>query len=163
MKKTITLTKMLTLALMLVTFTTATASFDGEGKCKTKCCKEQKQKELTVAIAALEKAMSILEAELKAVAATAVTPKMKRSFTKMRTIKTPAQMFAFAASFEVAEETEADAKFRINFADLDKEMDAAQEKMTVAPASGQKIDFCNLEKEMDDMQKQMSRMDNING
>lgn len=160
MKKTITLTKMLTLAILLVTFATASASFGGDEKCKTKCCKDQKEKELTAVIAELEKAMT----ELKAVAATMMTTEVKQSLVKMKAIAVarPMQVFAFASLAETFEaENESEAKFRINFTDISKEMDNEQAKMTTSPDAGQKIDFSNLEKEMDNVQKEMSRRDEV--
>jgi hypothetical protein len=154
MKKTITLTKMLALAIMLVTFTTASAT-DGDRKCNSKCCKEKKNKEVMAAMAELEKAMNQLETELKTVSAVMVTREVKRSFAKLRTIPIrPVQVFAFAPA--ITEADAVDAKYKINFNDLDKEMDKEQEKMTAAPDMNQKIDFRNLDKEMNDAQERLS-------
>jgi hypothetical protein len=155
MKKTITLTKMLTLAILLVTFATASAT-DGDGKCKTKCCKEKKNKEVMAAIAEMEKALNKLEAEFKTVSAVMVTTEVKRSFAKMRTITMrPVQVFAFAAAATTGTDA-VDAKYKINFNDLDNEMDKEQEKMTAAPDLSQKVDFSNLDKEMNDVQERLS-------
>lgn len=154
MKKTITLTKMLALAIMLVTFTTAIAA-SGDDGCKTKCCKEKKEKEMKAALAELERAMNKLEAELKTFTAVMITTEVKQSFQNTRIVRVrPAYVMAFAP----AETTAVESKYKINFDDLNKEMDKEQEKMTTAPDMSQKIDFSNLNKEMDEVQQKMSSL-----
>ena len=143
---------------MLVTFTTASAAFGGDEKCKTKCCKSKKNKELTVALADLEKAMNKLEAELKTVTVI-VRTEMRRSFNESRVYAArPVRVISYATSFASPMPEEAvtvDAKYKIDFKDLGKEMDRVQENMTSAPAS-QDIDFTNLSKEMDEAQERLS-------
>lgn len=160
MKKIITLTKMFALAVLLVIFTTASASFGGDEKCKTKCCKDKKNKEVTITLAELEKALDKFEVEFKTTTAVMIRTEIRQSLAKLRTIKVrPVQVLSFAPAPE--ETSTVEAKYRINFNDLNKEMDKVQEDMTTSPDVSQKIDFCNLEKEMDEAQKQLSRMDDI--
>lgn len=158
MKKITTLTKLFTLAALLVTVSTASASID-DGKCKTKCCKNKKDKELAVAMAELEKAMNKLEAELKTVTVAITRSEVKRTVRLVR----PVQAFAFASAFATvvtpAETVSVDARYRIDFADLDKEMDKVQQDMTSAPDTTQQIDFSNLQKEMDATQERLSSFD----
>ena len=160
MKKTITLTKMLVLAIMLVSATTAFASFGDEKKCRTKCCKAKQAKELKIALAEMEKAIRELETELKTVTAVMITSEVKQSLQQLKMISKsrPVNVFAFATA---EEKSTVEAKYRIDFSNLNKEMDTEQEKMTSSPAPEQKINFSNLAKEMDDVQLQMSSADGI--
>ena len=160
MKKSITLTKMLTLALLLVAFTTASASFDGD-KCKTKCCKEKKNKEVAAAIAELEKEMDALKAELQNLPAVIVKTDTREALQVLRTIKLrPSAIIAFASTIETAEAASTvESKYKIDFSNIGKEMDQVQEKMTVATDASQKINFCDLENEMDKVQEDLSRID----
>lgn len=162
--KKITLTT-LTLVILLVTFSTASASFGGDDKCKTKCCKAKKNKELSVALADLEKAMNKLEAELKTVTIL-VRTETRKSLAQNRVFTArPVRVISYASSFSSSptpEETvTVDAKYKIDFKDLGKEMERVQQDMTIAPPS-QSIDFSNISKEMDEAQERMSSFPPVN-
>ena len=150
---------MLVLAIMLVSATTAYASFGGEKKCRTKCCRAKQAKEMKMAMAEMEKAIKEFGKELKTVTAVMITSEVKQSLQQLKMIsKSRPHMFSFAA----AEETSTvEAKYRIDFSNLNKEMETEQEKMSSSPAPDQKIDFSNLAKEMDDAQLQMSSVNGI--
>jgi hypothetical protein len=131
MKRNFTLTKIFSLAILLVSFTVASASSGEDDTCKTKCCKSKQAKSISVSVADLDKALEELDAEISYVTAVAISKEVKRSLRTLRfkkvtvTTETPAVFFAFNA-----EENNVDAKQKINFNALDKEMSQVQEDLS---------------------------------
>ena len=131
MKSKFTLTTLFTLAIMLVSFTVVSASTGTDGSCK-KCCKSKKTKAVSVAIAEIDKALAETESDIEYVTAVAVTKNIKRSLKKLRfknviVNETPVVMMAFDFTDETKD---VDAKQKINFSALDKEMNQVQEDLS---------------------------------
>ena len=164
MKSKFTLTKTFALAILLVPFTAVSAASFGD-ECKTKCCKNKKSKTVSVAIADLDKALEELKTEIRYVTAVAITKEGKNSLRIVRLKKvavvpeTPAVFFAF----DIVEENTVDAKHKIDFNALDKEMNQVQEELSRLEENKvdatQKIDFTALDKEMNQVQEDLSKMD----
>lgn len=130
MKSKFTLTTLFTLVIVLVSFTVVSASTVADDSCKTKCCKEKKTKTASAAIAEIEKALEEIEAEMEYVTAVAVTENVKQSLKALKVKKmilrqdSPLVVLAFDATDEAKD---VDAKQKINFSALDKEMNQVQE------------------------------------
>jgi hypothetical protein len=130
MKSKITLTKLFTLAILLVSFTVVSASTGGDDSCKTKCCKSKKTKTVSVAVADIDKAFEEMEAEIRYITV-AVTKDVKQSLRTIRYKKVIApEPPVVVIAFDIADDKEVDAKQKINFNALDKEMNQVQEDLS---------------------------------
>jgi DNA-binding protein YbaB len=133
MKSKFTLTTLFTLAILLVSFTVVSASTLGDDSCKTKCCKNKKAKTASIAVAEIDKALKEMEADIEYVTAVAVTKHIKRSVKALQVKKMilRPETAVMVMAFDVADETkDVDAKQKINFNALDKEMNQVQEDLS---------------------------------
>ncbi|HEX6915023.1 MAG TPA: hypothetical protein VF145_07265 [Chitinophagaceae bacterium] len=164
MKKIFTLTNTIALAVFLLSSVTAGASVNGDdsSKCKNRkqCCKDRRSKvRAIVSLSELDRTLAEMDAELQALAV-ATTNEVKTAVYKGRRARIMA-FASFGRSFATAtaETVTVDQSQKIDFNNINAEMDAVQEQMSAAPDAGQHIDFTALEQEMDQEQARMSEMD----
>lgn len=134
MKKTFTYTRTLTVAALLLAFTAATAASiktDDTGKCRKACCRKHKaDKEMDQAMRAFNEAMKSLAAGVKAIDAKQLTMQINQAIATAPTVYAKAGRTAFVFATAPKPEGATDESQKINFANLDKEMDQMQEDMS---------------------------------
>lgn len=136
MKNVFTLTKTLTLSLLLIVFAGASAASiksDGDkdtSKCGRRCCKDKESaKEMEQATKIFNDAIRELVVQVRSIDAVKLKSQTTQSFTVLpvKMIKTTnGFVFAFAPD----NNTRAEAKQKIDFNNIDKEMDTVQENMS---------------------------------
>jgi hypothetical protein len=144
MKNVITLTKTLTLSLLLLLVVGASASpvttGDDTSKCKKRCCKAKaSDKEVQLAIKEVNEAMQELSAQLKNLEGAKIKVEVQSlAQLPVKLIKTT-NGFILSYAPE-AETSQVGASQKIDFQNLDKEMDKVQEDMTQMDPALQKDD-----------------------
>lgn len=136
MKNVFTLTKTITLAALLLVFVGASAAIktgDDTTKCKRNCCKRNAKSKADIEATAIANVMNNVTVQVKVLDATSLVSELEQSFAiaPVKTIRTANNIVV--------------VKFN--------------EPVKTAEATNQKIDFNNLDKEMEKAQENMSQMD----
>jgi hypothetical protein len=137
MKNAFTLTKTLTLSVLLLVFAGASASNGKTGddkdtsKCKKHCCRSKEtNKEIQASLKEFNEAMKELAVQMKSFDAAKLKIELVQTMSELpvKVIKTTnGFVFSYAPEMENNQE---DAKQKIDFSNLEKEMDKVQEGMT---------------------------------
>jgi hypothetical protein len=134
MKNVITLTKTLTLAALILVFAGASAAnikTDDTTKCKKSCCKhKQIQKEVNEATAEVNESMKDFNIVIKAFSSATVNAELEKAFA-LAPLKVISQgdRFIFISNVEPVKST-VEAQQKIDFSNLNKEIDKVQENMS---------------------------------
>ncbi len=164
MKSKFTLTKTFALAILLVCFTAVSASTLENDSCKTKCCKNKKVKAVAKTTVDFNKALKEINAEIRYVTTIGIAKEIKNTLRTIRLEKIAfySEMPSILFEFDIVEENnKVDAKHKIDFTALDKEMNQVQEELSKfdGNTTTSKIDFSALDKEMNNAQEELSKMD----
>jgi hypothetical protein len=135
MKNVITLTKSLTLAVLLLVFAGASAAGAATGndtiKCKKHCCRNKEtEKEVQLAMKGFNEAMKELTIQIQNLETGRVKADVIQTLSQLpvRMVKTTN---GFMLSYNIdADETQVNGGQKIDFNNLNKEMDKVQEGMT---------------------------------